>query len=404
MKAILTTISGAQFGEANERDSSTFNKLNITDMLTTQFTDMFSNKPIIHLPRTEAKTTERGFTITDTKDLNKLLAYTTISDKVITDLYKAFESDKAQTFHPDWKYADDSSPLSFWEALGCTPTTTREQFTTIIKDKVQSLQKETYQILEENKLFVKSDGGLKVLFSNAALLKMGWNDVPAGANKENYQRGLLLKLIDNYNFNNLYFGILSTQTLQGSMSGINPNNFFKRTAGPVAESRTPRVDSLIVEELNAEMRQLGLTTFDAAKLVVQIHSKTVNPTTDKDILAISEDYAKNDEDDAQGIMVFPMYKAVLKMASQWSNNQEKAYQKIMKGEKLSDKEKGLFPPIKPVGFSVVDKDGYKIPVYIKTAVYPMSPADVAGTANEEKYRISIEKGIGLWIPSSEQWN
>ena len=399
-KAILTIISGAQFGETNEKDSSTFNKLSITDILTTQFTDMFSNKPVIHLPRTEAKAMERGFTITDTKDLNKLLAYTTISDKVITDLYKAFESDKAQTFHPDWKYADDSSPLSFWEALGCTPTTTREQFTTIIKDKIQSLQKETYQMLEKNKLFVKSDGGLKVLFSNAALLKMGWNDAPAGANKENYQRGLLLKLIDNYNFNNLYFGILNTQTLQGSLSGINPNNFFKRTAGPVAESRTPRVDSLIVEELNAEMRQLGLTTFDASKLLVQIHSKTVNPTTDKDILAISKEYSKNDEDDAQGIMVFPMYKAILKMSSQWSDNQEKAYKKIMKGEKLSDNEKGLFPPIKPVGFSVVDKDGYKIPIYIKTAVYPMSPADVVGTANEEKYRISIEKGIGLWIPSS----
>ena len=399
-KAITDIISGAQNGEDNDKTSSTFNSLNITDVLNTQLTDMFSSKPTLHLPRTEAKTTERGFTITDTTDLNEHLAYTNIDPRLITNLYKAFESDKAQTFHPNWNYAKDSSPLSFWESLGIEPNFTRDQFDRAIRTKIQSLQVETYKILEENKLFVKSDGGLKVLFSDAALLKMGWNESPKNESKENYQRGLLLKLINNYNFNNLYFGILSTQTLQGSMSGVNLNNFFKRTAGPVAESRTPRVDSLIVEELNAEMRQLGLTTFDASTLTIQIHSETENPTTDKKILAISENYAENNEDDAQGIMVFPMYKAILKMSSQWNDNQEKAYQKIMKGEQLSKDEKGLFPPIKPVGFSVVNKDGHKIPVYIKTAVYPMSPADIAGTANEAKYKASIERGIGLWIPKS----
>ncbi len=399
-KAITDIISGAQNGEDNDKTSSTFNSLNITDVLNTQLTDMFSSKPTLHLPRTEAKTTERGFTITDTTDLNEHLAYTNIDPRLITNLYKAFESDKAQTFHPNWNYAKDSSPLSFWESLGIEPNFTRDQFDRAIRTKIQSLQVETYKILEENKLFVKSDGGLKVLFSDAALLKMGWNESPKNESKENYQRGLLLKLINNYNFNNLYFGILSTQTLQGSMSGVNPNSFFKRTAGPAAESRTPRVDSLIVEELNAEMRQLGLTTFDASTLTIQIHSETKNPTTDKKILAISENYAENNEDDAQGIMVFPMYKAILKMSSQWNDNQEKAYQKIMKGEQLSKDEKGLFPPIKPVGFSVVNKDGHKIPIYIKTAVYPMSPADIAGTANEAKYKASIERGIGLWIPKS----
>ena len=399
-KAIVATISGAQNGEEGEKVSSTFNSLSLTDVLATQFTDMFSSKPTLHLVRTADKAMERGFTITDTTDLNELLAYTNIDPRLITNLYKAFESDKAQTFHPNWNYAKDSSPLSFWESLGIESNFTKDQFDKAIRAKVQSLQVETYKALEENKLFVKSNGGLKVMFSDSALLKMGWNESPKNESKENYQRGLLLKLINNYNFNNLYFGILSTQTLQGSMSGVNPDNFFKRTAGPVAESRTPRVDNLIVEELNAEMRQLGLTTFDASTLTVQIHSETENPTIDKKILAISEDYAKNNEDDAQGIMVFPMYKAILKMTSQWNDNQETVYQKIMKGEKLSKDEKGLFPPIKPVGFSVVNKDGHKIPVYIKTAVYPISPADIAGTTNEAKYKASIERGIGLWIPKS----
>lgn len=399
-KAIITTISGAQNGDGTDKNASTFNRLNFTDVLNTQFSDMFSSKPVLHLVRTADKSMERGFTITDNTDLNELLAYTNIDPRLITNLYKAFESDKAQTFHPNWNYAKESSPLSFWESLGIQSDFTKEQFDKAIRDKVQSLQVETYKALEDNKLFVKFDGGLKVLFSDSALLKMGWNDSPKNESKENYQRGLLLKLINNYNFNNLYFGILTTQSLQGSMSGVNPDNFFKRTAGPVAESRQPRVDNLIVEELNAEMRQLGLTAFDASTLTVQIHTETENPTTDKKILAISKDYAKNNEDDAQGIMVFPMYKATLKMASQWNDNQEKAYQKIMRGEKLSKDEKGLFPPIKPVGFSVVNKDGHKIPVYIKTAVYPISPADIAGTANEAKYKASIERGIGLWIPKS----
>ena len=403
-KAILTTISGAT--DNKNENKSTFNKLSITDILDTQLSDMFSSKPIIHLPRTEAKTTERGATIIDNSNLNSQMAYTDITPAVMKNLYSAYLSDKGQTFHPDWTYAKDSSPLSFWKEIGIKPETTEQEFNKIIKDKIQSLQIETYKLLEENKLFFKSDGGLKVMFSDSALLKMGWNNVPQGQNKEEYQRGLLLKLINNFNFNSLYFGVLSTQTLQGSMSGVTLNNFFKRTAGPVAESRQGRVDSLIVEELNAEMRQLGLTTFDAAKLTVQVHTETLEKTTDENILKISKEYSEgnnnkgNNVDDAQGIMVFPMYKALLKMASQWSTQQEKAYQKIMKGEKLSKDEKGLFPPIKPVGFSVITKDGYKIPIYIKTAVYPMSPADVAGTENEAKYNQSIERGIGLWIPKS----
>ena len=397
-KAILTTISGAT--DSKNENKSTFNKLNITDILDTQLSDMFSSKPIIHLPRTEAKTTERGTTIIDNSNLNSQMAYTDITPAVMKNLYNAYLSDKGQTFHPDWTYAKDSNPLTFWESLGIKPETTEQEFSKIIKDKIQNLQLETYKLLEENKLFVKSDGGLKVMFSDSALLKMGWNNVPKGQNKEEYQRGLLLKLINNFNFNSLYFGVLSTQTLQGSMSGVNLNNFFKRTAGPVAESRQGRVDSLIVEELNAEMRQLGLTTFDAAKLTVQVHTETEEATKDKKILKISDAYKSNNVDDAQGIMVFPMYKAVLKMSSQWTTQQEKAYQKIMKGEKLSENEKGLFPPIKPVGFSVINKDGYRVPIYIKTAVYPMSPADVVGTENEAKYNQSIERGIGLWIPKS----
>lgn len=34
---------------------------------------------------------------------------------------------------------------------------------------------------------------------------------------------------------------------------------------------------------------------------------------------------------------------------------------------------------------------YKIPIYIKTVVYPISPADVKGTMNELKYNLMMEK-------------
>ncbi len=393
---ILNFVSGIK---NDSGDTSTFDKLGITDIYTTQLSAMFSNKPTIQLPRTADKTTERAVEFVG-KDPNQEMAWTTIQPQLITKLYKSFLTDKAQTFHPNWTYADEANPLSFWEALGITKDMTEPQFDIVIRRYIQNLQLETYKEFENNKVFVKKNGGFKVLFSDAALNKMGWNNIPKGQSKENYQRGLLLELIDNYNFNNLYFGIMSTQSFQGSMSGVNPDNFFKRTAGPAAESRTPRTDKLIVDELNAEMRLLGLNNFNADTLTVQVHSKTINPTTDKDILAISKDYAKNDEDDAQGIMIFPMYKAILKMTSQWTNKQEAAYQKIMKGQALTKDEKGLFQPIKPVGFSVINKDGSKIPIYIKTAVYPMSLADVKGTANEAKYNASIKRGIGLWIPKT----
>ena len=86
-------------------------------------------------------------------------------------------------------------------------------------------------------------------------------------------------------------------------------------------------------------------------------------------------------------MPLEMYREVLQRSSQWKDAQEKAYQKIISGKKLTSKEikeiQGIFPPIKPVGYSLVtitDKKGvsYKVPVYIKTAVYPIFKTDSVG--------------------------
>ena len=76
----------------------------------------------------------------------------------------------------------------------------------------------------------------------------------------------------------------------------------------------------------------------------------------------------------------------------------------MRGEKLDKENYDVIFPAKPVGNSLITvvKNGetYKIPIYIKTAVYPISPADVKGTMNELKYNLMMEKGIGLFLPKS----
>jgi len=139
---------------------------------------------------------------------------------------------------------------------------------------------------------------------------------------------------------------------------------------------------------------------------VFIHSDTLSSNNDKFILDISDEYGEDkiNVDDAQGIMHLAVYRNMHKTNNQWLPRQEEAFQKIMRGEKLDKESYDVIFPAKPVGDSLITvvKDGetYKIPIYIKTAVYPISPADVKGTMNELKYNLMMEKGIGLFLPES----
>jgi hypothetical protein len=384
----LNLVSGAQTQDRSE--AFVFNKLSFTDIVTTTITNMFSNTPIIQLPRTSDKSSERSMKMLFT-DKNANMAYTDISNIILKNLYDAFQSDLNQTFSNKWKYGAKDS-FAFWKELGLEeikdPSGEKyfETFKTKILEYVQSQQKETIDLFQE--LGVINLAKKQINFTDSA-----WNKM-SGTFEEK-----LAKTVDNFNFNSLYFGVLYTQMTQGSMSPTTIENMYKRFAGPVAEARTTRADAFKVNYLNEGFRKLGLDKFNAKYLKVYVHAETEQASEDQNLIA--EIYKKNNVDDAQGIMLLPMYKVTLEMTNQWLPKQEELYQKIMKREKVNEKEfKSTFPPIKPVGQCVIEIDGAKVPVYIKTAVYPISPLDVQGLENEDKYNHGIANGIGLYIPKS----
>lgn len=384
----LNLVSGAQTQDRSE--AFVFNKLSFTDIVTTTITNMFSNTPIIQLPRTSDKSSERSMKMLFT-DKNANMAYTDISNHVLKNLYEAFQSDLNQTFSDKWKYGAKNA-FAFWKGLGLEEVVDPsgewyfETFKTTILEYVQAQREETIDLFQE--LGVINLGKKQINFTDSA-----WNKM-SGTFEEK-----LAKTVDNFNFNSLYFGTLYTQMTQGSMSGTTIENMFKRFAGPVAEARTTRADALKVNYLNEDFKKLGLDKFNAKYLKVYVHAETEQASEDQNLIA--EIYKKNNIDDAQGIMLLPMYKVTLEMTNQWLPKQEELYQKIMKGEEYDKKEfKSTFPPIKPVGQCVIEIDGSKVPVYIKTAVYPISPADTKGLENEDKYNFGIANGIGLYIPKS----
>lgn len=398
--AELEIISGAR--DANNNESDTYNDLGRTDITSSQFTDMFSSSPIIHLPRSSDKSTERGFKITAKSSIiNDYLAYKTITPKLKNDLFKAFESDKNQQFNPDWIYAKNNTPLTFWEqAFGLNNNSTEEDFIIAIDKYIAKERTSLFdQLVSDGVIIVDElDNINNFSFTDSTINKFEFNKAT-----QTKKREMLNQVIDNFNFNSLLFGVLYTQSTEGSMSGVKIDNMYKRYSGPVAEMRQTRVDHLSTNEINNEMVELNLP-FKGDSIKVYTYEETIEPSTNKDLLKISNAYEANNVDDAQGVMHIAVYRNLLKLTSQWNPTQEEAFQKIMKGQKLTKNFKSIFPPIKPVGYSLVtiSKDGidYKVPVYIKTAVYPISPIDTKGLTNEDKLNRSITEGIGLFIPKS----
>jgi len=384
----LNLVSGAQTQDRSE--AFVFNKLSFTDIVTTTLTNMFSSTPIIQLPRTSDKSSERSMKMLF-KDKNANMAYTDISNIVLKNLYDSFQSDLNQTFSDKWKYGAKDS-FAFWKQLELEeikdPSGEKyfETFKIKILEYVENQRNDTVDLFEE--LGVINLAKKQINFTDSAWSKM------SGTFEEK-----LSKTVDNFNFNSLYFGVLYTQMTQGSMSATTIENMYKRFAGPVAEARTTRADAFKINYLNEGFKKLGLDKFNAKYLKVYVHGETEEESLDKNLIA--DIYRKNNVDDAQGIMLLPMYKVTLEMTNQWLPKQEELYQKIMKGEKVNEKEfKSTFPPIKPVGQCVIEIDGAKVPIYIKTAVYPISPLDVQGLENEDKYNHGIANGIGLYIPKS----
>lgn len=403
----VATLAISQGVKANNKAKS-FDQLSIGDIYTSMISDMFSPKPFIHLPRTADKKTERGIQLTFDKFTNSnisykdyydtIMAYTKISPALYSRLYEQYSKDYVKENNPKWTSKDQKPPVDFWNQMlniDKIQKLTLAEFKQGIDNYIDQQVPELFKELEKHGVIsYDRHGNMHTTFSNSFL--EGESKYP-NTDKVN-------ALLKNYIFNSLMYGTEITQMKLGSLTTQNPEDFFKRTAGPVGEGKIPRTDAAIVNMLQAQ-RAENMKEFPSPSLIRIMISKDniASSTNAKEYneAGNTKSYSENNVDDAQGNMIFQSYREWKKMLNEWSSEQETAWKQLEKGKKLTNKEFfRLFPPIKPVGYALVNINGYPTPVYIKTSIYPMHPTLVKGTMNELAYNKMMEKGISINLPQS----
>lgn len=396
------------------RKSKSFNRLTKGDLYVATISDMFSSQPIIHIPRTADKKSERGIKIfynktiakaMDMKEyLNQFMAYTEISDKLYSRFYKQYKDDfiKKSLDSVGWTAKKTAPPLNFWTELLEYPGLERislEDFKTRIDSYIQKELEKLYTELETYKVIEERNGKLVTAFSNAFIPVDKYDSL----SKED-QKIAIQNLLKNYIFNSLLYGTEVTQFTMSSLTVVEPEEFFKRTAGPIAEGRQTRVDLSMINMLEKQ-RPDYMSAFpppSSLRVIISSEEKLPSSKAEEYNKAIDQPgaYDEINVNDAQGKMLFESYREYKIMLNEWTNEQEEGYKLLLNNKLDNERYETLYPPIKPVGFSLIDIQGVKVPVYLKTAIYPIHKNWVKGTLNEKAYDAMISKGIAISLPQS----
>ena len=389
--------------------SATFDSLSIGDMYTAMIGDMFSATPFIHLPRTADKKEEKGIKLAFDKFKNPTIsakdfydtkmAYTRISPELYTRLYNQYALDYRKKVNPKWGSKTQKSPITFWNSLLNNDKSERlseADFKIGIDNYIENQLPELYSDLMKYKVISVREGFLVTDFPSSLVIE--------DAESNEIKKEGIEKMLRNYIFNSLMFGTEITQLQMGSLTSASPEEFFKRTSGPNAAGKSPRTDGAMIRKIQAQ-RGKNMSNFPSPA-IFKINISKDDESPSKNAKAYNKEgntdaYNNNNVNDGQGDMIFESYREWKTMLEEWSPTQEEAWQKMQKGERLDEKRfNNLFPPIKPVGYSLVMIDGVQVPIYIKTSIYPIYPTFSKGTMNEVAYNTMMENGISINLPMS----
>jgi len=398
-------------GMTSTGQAKSFNKLTKGDLYTSVISDMFSSQPIMHLPRTSDKTSEKGIKLLYTKQLagkktikeylNQYMAYTEIGPFLYDRLFNQYKSDFIKKSLADigWTAKGNKKPVEFWNELmggGNVTPYTKAQFKEGIDKYIDSQVDGLYDdLIKNNVISTNKQGKLETSFSDSFIK-------PEFSKSKTQQQDIkdFLKL---YIFNSLLYGTELTQFTMGSLTTVEPKEFFKRTAGPIAEGRQARTDESMVNYLDSQrpeyMSEFPSSAFLRIMITAEEEVKSVNAKEYNEV-GNTDAYDKVNVDDAQGKMLFENYREYKIMLNEWTDEQEAGYRLLLQNRLNNKKYENLFPPIKPVGYSLVNINGVDVPIYLKTAIYPIHRNFVKGTLNEDAYDKMIEKGIAIQLPKS----
>jgi hypothetical protein len=404
-------------GMTSTGQAKSFNKLTKGDLYTSVISDMFSSQPIMHLPRTADKLSEKGIKLLYTKQLagkktikeylNQYMAYTEIGPFLYDRLFNQYKSDFTKKSLADigWTAKGNKKPVEFWNELmgggNVTPYTKaqlKEGIDKYIESQVDSLYDD---LVKHNVITTNKQGKLETSFSESF--------IKPEFNKSKTQQQDIKDFLKLYIFNSLLYGTELTQFGMGSLTTVEPKEFFKRTAGPIAEGRQTRTDESMVNYLDSQrpeyMSEFPSSAFLRIMITAEEEVKSVNAKEYNEV-GNTDAYNKVNVDDAQGKMLFENYREYKIMLNEWTDEQEAGYRLLLQNRLNNKKYENLFPPIKPVGYSLVNiktedvPEGVDTPIYLKTAIYPIHKNFVRGTLNEDAYDKMIEKGIAIQLPKS----
>lgn len=427
-----TIISGATTG----KNSKSFKKLNPVDLYNTAITNMFSNSQFVFsLPRTSDKSLEQGISIKRDKNatdelgkkmsekefMSQFVYYGGEGKAFIKEMYDRYLED-LQANMPEKFVKDFKHPKVYWEQLFDKETLdplTIGEFTDSFRKAVDKAAKDVMEDMKKvgayqvkvsryNKEYLKTIIPQNIL--NRFTEKLDANDkkVPFTKLSLDEQLAILNKVTNAYAFNSMFYGYEVSKMLYGNFTGTkSPEDFFKRTPSAIAETRSPNLSPDFVNWLKENRLPIMKNFPNSNKLRIKVHSETES-SSNKDLVKLTDGmvngknpYKANNVDDGQGKIHFGVYRELNMLINNWTDSQDRVYNKLMKGQKLNEEDqKVTFPPLKPVGFDVIDDNGTKVPVFLKLAAYPIIPGAVLGTMNEETYNTMNEKGIGLIGPTS----
>jgi hypothetical protein len=130
-------------------------------------------------------------------------------------------------------------------------------------------------------------------------------------------------------------------------------------------------EAMIQDEINR-----GLSETEAKKKVLGVDKSGKIGTIEEPIKGgLAYAYQEMNEGDAQGWITFDSYRILLTLEGKWSDAQEKMYQKIIAGDRVSPADVTMFFPTQKVQyFGPLQTEGLPITAFHKFSLFPLIPS------------------------------
>lgn len=192
-----------------------------------------------------------------------------------------------------------------------------------------------------------------------------------------------------------------------ALYNTNKDDLHKRNASINSTGDILRTDGDFIDHVN---NNIGKPLTKSKNYTVTPYKGTFNSAVLADIeigSAYLEEYEKLlgpqakkygkgqvNEADAQGMIGFDAYRIIGKSLSDWTNEQEELYQRIVKGQMFEHLDLNtLFPVRKMSYFGSLEADGLPLTALHKFSLFPLIPTVIRGTNLEKLHDKMMREGV-----------